>query len=143
MFVLCSTPLPIVFHLYHGVSWVGYQYYRFIYPDKGESVFGMIRSGVKPATSRIRAGRTNNTPPMWFLETGCDHMYEECRTRPNWFDANVCGCGIPVFCYYAAFERQIRSMKYFRICLMFEISRVKFKTNYGAECLRLSMETQY
>ena len=68
----CFTPLSTMFQLYHGISWVSYQYYWSIYPDTSQSVtmltpqpwaprkaaittilkvFGMTQSGIKPVTS--------------------------------------------------------------------------------------------
>ena len=68
-------PLSTLFQLYHGVSWISYQYYWSNYPDTSQSVvmltpqpwvprraaisttftvFGMTRPGIEPATSRTR-----------------------------------------------------------------------------------------
>ena len=38
LIVRCFTPLSTIFQLYHGVSWVSYQYYWSIYPDTSQSV---------------------------------------------------------------------------------------------------------
>ena len=88
--VKCFTPLLTIVPLYHGVSWISYQYYLSIYHDTGKSVvmlsqqpwalrtaaittickaFGMTRLGIEPTTSYILGGRSTITPSRRFRQS--------------------------------------------------------------------------
>ena len=83
LIVWLFTPISTCFKLYHGVSWVSYQYYWSVHPDTSQSVvvltpqpwaprratitvicivFGMTRPGIESAPSRAWGVRSTTTP---------------------------------------------------------------------------------
>ena len=50
---LCFTPLSTHFQLYHGVSWVSYQWYWYIYPDISQSVVKLTPQPCAPRRAAI------------------------------------------------------------------------------------------
>ena len=90
LIVWCFMPLSTICQLYHGISWVSYQYYWSIYPDNSQSVVMLTMQPWAPMraaiTTILKVFVQNCTKNSKRLRSNCIYTLldtSHCLVRPS------------------------------------------------------------